>query len=128
MITKNSSVSPFEVLFYETENGRQPAKEFLDSLDIKTRAKLASMICLLQDNGWRLREPYSKYLSDCIFELRTTFASNALRVLYFYFDNNQIVLTNGFIKKTQKTPKRILMMAKKYREDYIKRQGKQHEQ
>ena len=28
----------FEVEFYETENGKQPAKEFLLSLDIKMRA------------------------------------------------------------------------------------------
>ena len=49
----------FEVEFYEKENGEQPAKEFLLSLDKKMRAKMISTIAILQDNGYELREPYS---------------------------------------------------------------------
>jgi len=60
----------FEVLFYETEKGEQPAKEFLLSLDKKMRAKMVDTISILQDNGYELREPYSKHLSEGIFELR----------------------------------------------------------
>ena len=60
----------FEVEFYEKENGDKPAKDFLLSLGVKMRAKMADMISILQDNGYDLREPYSKYLSDGIFELR----------------------------------------------------------
>ena len=44
--------------------------DFLLCLDIKMRAKMADTISLLQDNGYELREPYSKKLSDGIFELR----------------------------------------------------------
>ena len=51
----------FEVEFYETPNGGQPAKEFLLSLDKKMRAKMADTISILQDNGYELREPYSKH-------------------------------------------------------------------
>ena len=60
----------FEVLFYQTTTGKQPAKEFLLSLDIKMRAKMSMIISILQDNGYELREPYSKHLSDGIFEIR----------------------------------------------------------
>ena len=35
----------------------------------------------------------------------------------------KIIITNGFIKKTQKTPKREIKLAKKYRNDYLKREG-----
>ena len=49
----------FEVLFYQTTTGKQPAKEFLLSLDIKMRAKMSMIISILQDNGYELREPYS---------------------------------------------------------------------
>lgn len=41
----------YEIEFYEKENGEQPAKEFLLSLDVKMRAKMASTISILQDNG-----------------------------------------------------------------------------
>ena len=107
----------FEVEFYETPNGDQPAKEFLLSLDKKMRAKMADTISILQDNGYELREPYSKHLSEGIFELRAKVGSDIPRVLYFFYVERHIILTNGFIKKTQKTPQKELDVAiKRYKE------------
>lgn len=111
----------FEVEFYETENGGQPAKEFLLSLDKKMRAKMVNTISILQDNGYELREPYSKHLSEGIFELRAKVGSDITRVLYFFYIGKHIILTNGFIKKTQKTPPKEIEKAKKYRADYLGR-------
>ncbi len=88
--------------FYEKENGEQPAKEFMLSLDKKLRAKLADTIMILQDNGYELREPYSKHISEGIFELRAKQGSDITRVMYFFYVDRHIILTNGFIKKTQK--------------------------
>ena len=58
----------FEVDFYETTNGRQPAKDFLISLDQKMRTKMLRMILMLKTNGNELREPYSKFISDGIYD------------------------------------------------------------
>lgn len=107
--------------FYEKENGEQPAKEFLLSLDKKLRAKLADTIMILQDNGYELREPYSKHISEGIFELRAKQGSDITRVMYFFYVDRHIILTNGFIKKTQKTPQSEIEKAKRYRSDYLKR-------
>ena len=117
----------FKVEFYETETGRQPAKEFLLSLDKKMRAKMLHMISILQDNGNELREPYSKHLSDGIFELRAKVGSDITRVLYFFYVDRQIILTNGFIKKTMKTHPKEIVLAKKYRADYLLRKENEHE-
>ncbi len=117
----------FTVEFYEMEDGRQPAREFLLSLDKKMRAKLLHRIVLLRDNGTALREPYSKPIGDGIFELRTVFSSNITRVLYFFYRGQTIILTNGFIKKTQKTPPGEIDRAKKYRADYLHRKEKADE-
>ena len=111
----------FEVEFYEKENGEQPAKDFILSLDSKMRAKVVSTISVLQDNGYELREPYSKHLSEGIFELRSKFGTDITRVLYFFYIDKHIILTNGFVKKTQKTPKTEIERAKKYRADYLQR-------
>ena len=89
----------FEVEFYETPNGDQPAKDFLLLLDKKMRAKMADTISILQDNGYELRE-------EGIFELRAKVGSDITRVLYFFYVERHIILTNGFIKKTQKTPRK----------------------
>lgn len=79
------------------------------------------MIKILKENGTRLREPYSKKLEDGIFELRIQQGNNRLRVLYFFIQGNNIVLTNGFVKKTQRTPKKEMEKAKKYRNAFLER-------
>ena len=113
----------FEIEFYQLSNGREPAKEFLMGLEVKIRAKMADTISLLQDNGYELREPYSKHLADGIFELRAKVGSDATRVLYFFYVDRRIILTNGFVKKTQKTPVGEIEKAKRYRTDFLKRHG-----
>lgn len=111
----------FEVIFYETEKGEIPALDFLNSLDVKMRAKMARTIKMLEDNGNSLREPHSKPLGDGIFELRAKVASDISRVLYFFFIGRRAVLTNGFVKKTDKTPEEEIDKAKRYRDDFIRR-------
>lgn len=112
----------FEVIFYDKEDGSEPVKEFLLSLDIKMRAKMVRTIELLAKNGTELREPSSKSLGDGIFELRARVGSDISRVLYFFFIGRKVILTNGFIKKTQKTPAREIERAKRYRADYLSRE------
>ena len=111
----------FEVHFYETVNGKKPAEEFLLSLDKKMRTKMLRMIYLLMKNGNELREPYSKFISDGIYELRAKVGSDISRILYFFMIGHHIILTNGFVKKTQRIPVNELEKAKKYRADYLER-------
>lgn len=47
----------------------------------------------------------------------------AFLVEFYEQENGKIILTNGFIKKTQKTPRSEIMKAKKYRADYLERYG-----
>ena len=91
----------FEVIFYETEKGKKPVEEFLNSSDSKMRAKMISMMELLEEKGNQLREPYSKSLDDGIFELRVVQGNNITRALYFFCIGKTIVITNGFVKKTK---------------------------
>lgn len=111
----------FEVEFYETAGGYCPVQEFIDGLEPKMQAKVLSMLEILQEKGNLLRDPYSKLREDGIFELRCKFSSNITRTLYFFYDGGVIVMTNGFMKKSQKTPRREIELAKKYRTDYIRR-------
>ena len=107
--------------FYTMPNGTQPAVEFLDSSDTKMRAKMLRSIDLLETFGAQLRSPDSKELDDGIMELRVTFGGNITRMLYFFIVGDTAVLTNGFIKKTQRTPRNEISLAKKYRADYLRR-------
>lgn len=66
------------------------------------QAKLFRLLELLELKGNELREPYSKLLSDGIFEVRAAQGNNITRVLYFFVVGRKIILTNGFVKKNAK--------------------------
>ena len=112
----------WEVEYYQKENGDIPVLDFLLSLNPKMRAKAYSEIELLQRHGPNLREPYVKPIKGeeykGIFELRVKFASDITRIFYFAFRKNTFVLLNGFIKKSDKTPQREIVRAKRYKDDY----------
>ncbi len=111
----------FEVEFYTKVNGDKPAKDFILGLDAKMRAKVLGIINVLEEKRNQLREPYSKHLDDGIFEIRGKVGTDITRVLYFFYYGKKIIITNGFIKKAQETPKREIKLAKPYRKDYLER-------
>lgn len=116
-------MTEFEVVFYEKENGEKPVEEFLLGLNVKMRAKMIGLLEILQEKGIQLREPYSKHLEDGIFEVRCQSGSDITRILYFFYYRGTIVLSNGFIKKTQKTPRKEIELAKRRRTDFMERMG-----
>ena len=115
----------FEIEFYKTAKGKEPIVEFLDSIDNKMAAKMVGLMEILEEKGTELRMPYSEHLEDGIFELRCKQGSNITRVLYFFFVGRKIVVTNGFVKKTQKTPSKEIKLAKERRDDWIIRYNKE---
>ena len=58
---------------------------------------------------------------DGIFELRCILGKDITRVLFFFYLDEKIVLTNGFVKKTRKIPKKEIELAKSRRKDFIER-------
>ena len=76
----------YEIILYDTEDGKCPVREFLDSLEPKLLAK-------------------------------------TLRTTDFFVIGKKAILTNGFVKKSQKTPKSEKELAKKYKADYERRYG-----
>lgn len=89
----------FCVEYYELENGTCPVEEFILKQDNKMQAKIFKNLELLE-----IRE------------------NDITRIFYFFVIGQKIILTNGFIKKTQKTPKAEIALAKKYRNDYLNRE------
>lgn len=114
----------WELIFYETENGKIPAIEFIRTLPDKLKAKALKDLELLETYGNDLTMPYSKAMGNGIFELRISQSNNIARMFYFFRVGNRIILTNGFIKKTQLTPPKELEKALKYKQDYEQREAK----
>jgi len=113
-----------EVVFYELSNGEKPAlNSILEIKDTKLRAKVFRSLKLLETFGNELGEPDTAPLGNEIFELRTKQGSNIVRCLYFYQKGKIIIVTNSFIKKTQKTPKSEIELALERKADYEKKHG-----
>jgi phage-related protein len=117
----------FDVSFYAKEDGDKPVSTFILGLGLKMKAKVTRLIDMLEANGPKLREPYSKHLDDGIFELRAKVGSDISRVLYFFAADKHVILTNGFIKKTSKTPPEEIERAKSYRSDHLSRKEKEQQ-
>jgi phage-related protein len=56
--------------------------------------------------------PHVKHLEDKLWEIRLNGKENIARSIYFITPKKQIVILHTFIKKTQKTPKKALALAK----------------
>ncbi|MBQ7516557.1 MAG: type II toxin-antitoxin system RelE/ParE family toxin [Schwartzia sp.] len=111
----------FKIEWFETDDGKKPARDFLLSLDPKMRVKIIRNLKHLQENGPGLREPLSSPLGDKLFELRTQTGGNITRMLYFFYAGQTIIVTHGFTKKTQKTPAAEIKRARQYRQIYLER-------
>lgn len=111
----------YAVEYFERPDGSRPAEEFILEQDFKMQAKLFMALEFLEERGPMLREPFSKPLGEGVFEIRAKQGSDISRVLYFFVVGKKVILTNGFVKKTQKMPAREIEKAKKYRAEYLNR-------
>jgi phage-related protein len=111
------------VEFYRDSYHREPAAEFLDSLPVVSRAKVVRLLNLLAEYGVLLKEPYTKQVKGKIRELRVADQIGAVRILYFGFTGRRFILLHGFIKKTDKIPKREIEVAEKRMKDFMQRYG-----
>jgi phage-related protein/DNA-binding XRE family transcriptional regulator len=111
-----------KIIFYKSPNGRKPVKAFLDSLTDKHSKKVAWVLRLVRDLNFVPKE-YLKKLgnSNDIWEIRIRSGNNIFRILCFFNKGNIIILTNGFAKKTQKTPAEEIALAEKRKQEYLRR-------
>ncbi len=89
----------FDLVFYNTESGKCPVEKFLKEQSKEMQVRIVRDLELLSEYGNTLGMPYTKHLEDGIFELRIKGSNNIARLLYFYYIDKQIILTNAFIKK-----------------------------
>ncbi len=93
---------PLPVVFFRSETGREPVREWLKSLPENERRVLGEDLKTLQFR-WPLGMPLVRSLGDGLWELRSNLPTRIARCI-FYVPEGRILLLHGFVKKTQKTP------------------------
>ncbi len=111
-----------EILFYRTGSNKCPVEDFLDTLSDREVKKVLWVLKLIKELE-RLPKQYFKKLvnSDDIWEIRIQLGTNTYRLLGFIHKSNLVILTNGFTKKSQKTPKTEIKLAEKRKKEYFRR-------
>jgi phage-related protein len=112
----------FEVIFYETANGRVPVREFLLELKVSDRDDFAALAAGLEKLRQRQyhREPLTRALNDGLFELRHVGKLNS-RVLWFFVKGRRIIAVHAIRNKGQAIPLGDLRTARERMRDWLER-------
>jgi len=94
----------------------------LEALDDNQARKVLWVLRLMRELDPIPSNYFSKLVNaDDIWEVRVQYGGNIFRLLGFFDDGKLIVLTHGFQKKTQKTPKQYIELAESRKRDYLSR-------
>lgn len=107
--------------YYRSEAGRCPVEEFVDSLDTKSKARVARTLDLLEEFGTALGMPYARHLEKQLWELRVRYGKNRYRIIYLLATGQVFVLLHGFTKKTGPVRRSDMEIAEQRRDDYLSR-------
>lgn len=106
------AVKRISAYFFASASGREPVREWLLSLDRADRRVIGEDVATAEF-GWPVGMPVCRSLGSGLFEIRSNLAGNRIARVIFCIKDGQMVLLNGFVKKTQKTPKTELELARR---------------
>ena len=113
-----------KVTFYKTVDGKCPVTDFIDSQPAKVAQKIVWVLKVIQELEKIPKTYFKKIINTDFYEVRIEISGNIYRLLGFFHNGNIVILTNGFQKKTQKTPKNELDICEERMKDFIKRGNK----
>lgn len=61
--------------------------------------------------------------AEGLYEIRVEYGSNIFRIFCCFDEGNLVILFNGFLKKTQKTPNREIEKALKLKREYFEQKS-----
>jgi phage-related protein len=106
-------------IFFRTETGREPVRDWLKALPYPDDRKRLGEDIKSVEFGWPVGMPVCRPLGNGMYEVRTNLTHNRIARVLFYIDGkNRMVLLHGFIKKTQKTPREDLALARRNKEKH----------
>lgn len=97
--------------FWQSATGVEPVREWLQSLEKDDRYEIGTAIKTVEF-GWPVGMPACRPMGSGLWEIRATLAQGRIVRVLFCVHQGQMILLHGFMKKTQKTPKHDLDLAR----------------
>jgi phage-related protein len=110
----------FSVVFFLTDAGNEPVRDWLKTLTIEERKTIGEDIKLVQFR-WPLGLPLVRKLEADLWEVRSRIAPGKSARVFFTVKGSLMVLVHGFIKKSQKTPQKELNLARNRKKQWLER-------
>ena len=98
--------------FYRSDSGREPVREWLKSLNPADRKIIGEDIKDVE-YAWPLGLPLVRSLGQDLWEVRSHLSGSRTARVIFCVNAGRLVLLHGFIKKSQKTPKNDMELARR---------------
>jgi phage-related protein len=105
------------VVFFRTEGGNEPVLDWLRDLGPVDRKTIGEDLRTVQ-LGWPIGMPVCRPLGDGLYEVRSNITDKRIARLLFFQHGQSLVVVEGFIKKTQATPKEVLDSARRRKSEY----------
>lgn len=87
-------------------------RDELEALPTDMKARFRRIVELMQGYGLeQMREPHVKHLEGRLWEMRITGKDGISRAIYVTAKGRRVVVLRVFVKKTQKTPRREIVLA-----------------
>ena len=107
-----------DAIFFATESGNEPVRQWLRSLTKKERKNIGDDVLKVQ-YCWPIGKPLVDNLGDGLWEVRSRLQGRIARVI-FCVEGQTMILLHGFIKKTRKTPNEDRALALRRKNAYLK--------
>lgn len=107
-------VKRISVKFYCLASGKEPVLEWLKTLD-KADKRIVGFDMKTVEEGWPPGMPLVEKLDKNLWEVRSNINDGCITQVFFTIAKHDMVLLHGIKKKTQKTPKKDLDLAKSRR-------------
>lgn len=100
-------------------------RDFMAKLSEKEQMKIRRALLLFSDTE-RIPSHFIKYIEDGVYEFRVTYCNNEFRIFFIYDGEKLVILFNAFRKKTQKTPRKEIELAKRLKKEYYEYKDEQN--
>lgn len=105
-------VKRLPAVFYRSVNGAEPIRDWLKALP-ETDRRIVGFDIATAEFGWPVGMPLCRPLGGGLWEVRSSLTQGRIARVIFCASEGRMVLLHGFVKKTQKTPRPDLELARK---------------